>query len=171
MALKPITAAFLREQNERIVSPALTLLPERMDSPEARAMILAICAQESRWQHRKQLPLRRGMPHGPARGVGQFERGGGVVGVMEHSASKAHARRICQLRGVPFQPAAVWSALAEDDLLAVCFVRLLLWTDPFPLPGESEEGRAWDYYIRTWRPGKPHRQTWGAFYRDAWGAL
>ena len=57
-------------------------------------------------------------------------------------------------------------ALATADPLAAAFARLLLWTDPRPIPSGSPQA-AWDYYIRNWRPGKPHRHTWDAFYRQA----
>ena len=42
-----------------------------------------------------------------------------------------------------------------------------LWTDPAPLPAVGEIQQAWALYLRTWRPGKPHRQTWDALYAQA----
>jgi hypothetical protein len=65
---------------------------------------------------------------------------------------------------VPATDAAVYAALEHDDVLAAAFARLLLWTDPEPLPAVGEVQRAWALYLRTWRPGKPHRQTWDALY-------
>ena len=56
------------------IDPALSLLPPVMDTRAARAMIISICLQESRLQHRRQIG-------GPARGFAQFERGGGVCPV------------------------------------------------------------------------------------------
>ncbi len=29
------------------------------------------------------------------------------------------------------------------------------------------EAGAWNLYMRTWRPGKPHRSTWPALYAEA----
>src|SRR5690606_35531315 len=63
---------------EQAIWPAYALLPSRMDSDRATVMLLAIGLQESRFEHRRQIK-------GPARGFWQFERGGGVRGVMTHS--------------------------------------------------------------------------------------
>ena len=35
------------------------------------------------------------------------------------------------------------------------------------LPGLLNPAGAWNLYIRTWRPGKPHRHTWDAFHQQA----
>ena len=61
----------------------------------------------------------------------------------------------------------VWTALETNDVLAGVFARLLLWTDAKPLPAIGDEQGAWAYYLRNWRPGKPHPQTWPGFYRQA----
>ena len=55
-----------------IIDPALRILPPMMTSDAAKAMLLAIGMQESRLTHRKQIV-------GPAMGLWQFERGGGVA--------------------------------------------------------------------------------------------
>ena len=52
-------------------------------------------------------------------------------------------------------------------LLAAAFARLLLFTDPRRLPDVGDAGGAWNFYIRTWRPGKPRRATWDALYAQA----
>lgn len=141
------------------IEPALDLLPARMDTPAARVMLLAIGMQESRLVHRRQIK-------GPARGLWQFEKGGGVKGVLTHSASAPHANMICAVRGVEPTQESVYRALEHDDILAAAFARLLMWTDTKPLPTEKND--AWDFYAyRTWRPGKPHRQTWDDFYEAA----
>lgn len=143
------------------VNPALALLPAKMDTPAARVQMLAIGLQESRFLHRRQLG------NGPARGLWQFERGGGVRGVLTHPASREHAYRICGIRGVEPVAAAVHPALEVDDVLAVAFARLLMWTDAWRLPAVGDVQGGWDMYIRTWRPGKPHRQTWDGLYAQA----
>lgn len=102
---------------------------------------------------------------GPATGFWQFERGGGVRGVMNHPASQKIAIQCCQEFDVPFVADAVWRSfvLPENDGLACSFARLLLLTDPLPLPlalAQNEQA-AWDCYVRNWRPGKPHRDAWG----------
>lgn len=143
------------------IDPALALLPGKMDSDRARVQMLAIGLQESRFTHRRQ------MGNGPARGLWQFERGGGVKGVLEHPASAKLAREICIALDVEPVPRPVWTALETNDVLAGVFARLLLWTDAKPLPAIGDEQGAWAYYLRNWRPGKPHPQTWPGFYRQA----
>jgi len=142
------------------ILPALALLPARMNSPDAIALLLAIGLQESRLTHRRQIG-------GPARGLWQFERGGGVRGVLEHPSSKKLAAAVCEARGVEPIASRVYEALEDDDVLAAAFARLLLWTDPKPLPAIGDTQSGWDLYIRTWRPGKPHRHTWDALYATA----
>jgi len=155
----------LKEIIARAFNPALALLPAKMDTPAARVELLAIGLQESRFLHRRQLG------GGPARGFWQFERGGGVRGVLTHPASREHAYRICSIRGVEPVAAAVHQALEADDVLAAVFARLLLWTDAWRLPAVGDVQGAWDMYIRTWRPGKPHPQTWGGLYAQAVAAV
>lgn len=142
------------------INPALAMLPLRMDTPEARVMLLAIGLQESRFLHRRQIG-------GPARGFWQFEQGGGVRGVLTHSASRDEASRMCALRGVAPVTASVYAALEADDVLACAFARLLLWTDAQRLPPFGDAQAAWELYLRTWRPGKPHPRTWPALYAQA----
>lgn len=144
--------------------PAACALTGIRDTPEARVLMLAIGLQESRFQHRRQI-------RGPARGFWQHEAGGGTAGVLRHEASRARALRVCQARGVVPVPSIVNEALATDDLLAACFARLLLFTDPRPLPRIGDAAGAWDYYIWNWRPGKPHRHTWGELYARAVAAV
>ncbi|RSE77936.1 hypothetical protein [Achromobacter denitrificans] len=147
------------------VTPALALLPAKMDTPAARVQLLAIGLQESRFQYRRQLG------NGPARGLWQFERTGGVRGVLTHPASREHAYRICGVRGVAPVAAAVHPALETDDVLAAAFARLLMWTDGWRLPVVGDVQGGWEMYIRTWRPGKPHPQTWAGLYAQAWAEV
>jgi hypothetical protein len=151
------------------VNKALYLLPHQMHTPEARVMLYAIGLQESRFEHRRQLIKKGGelLPLGPAKGLWQFERGGGCAGVVSHPASRYWMNHVCQARGVPFNATAIWNALEHDDVLAAGCARLLLFTDPKKLPALGDESGAWNLYIRTWRPGKPHRATWPALYAEA----
>lgn len=132
--------------NEAITS-AFNILPVKMAGKEARLMMLAIQLQEDPQQLRKQ------MGDGPARGLWQFEQGGGVKGVLNHPTTKRDADRVCELRQVFAHPVDAWSALEHDDVLAAAFARMLLWTDPAKLPAIGEARNAFDLYIRTWRPG------------------
>lgn len=157
----------LEEITETGIDPAMALLPSKMDSAEARVMLLAIGFQESRMQQRRQLVGNPPTPTGPAKGLWQFERGGGVVGVMTHPATMPHARALCEARGVQWMAAQVWDALQHDDVLAAGLARLLLWSDAGPLPCVTDEAAGWALYLRTWRPGKPHPQTWPGYHRQA----
>jgi hypothetical protein len=75
------------------------------------------------------------------------------------------AKHVCALRGIEWDREKIWLALAQDDVLAAAFARLLMYTDPKRLPGSTQEG--WELYQRVWRPGKPHPQTWAAAYAFA----
>jgi hypothetical protein len=102
---------------------------------------------------------------GPARSFWQMEQGGGVAGVLNHSASRTWARQACAELAVVADPAAIWRAIEGNDVLACCWARLLLWTDPAPLPTTQQAG--WDYYLRLWRPGRPHPEVWPANWANA----
>lgn len=142
------------------VEVALRELPSAMDTPAARMMLFAIAQQESEMTYRRQ------MPTGPARGLWQFEAGGGVRGVLTHKSSRFWARSALQARSISADTKTAWAALETDDVLAAIFARLLLFTDPRPLPAvyPSFGGAAWDYYIRNWRPGKPYRGRWNSSF-------
>lgn len=146
---------------QSLISQAAWLLPPNWDTKKARAAVTAICLQESALLYRRQ------MGNGPAKGLAQFERGGGVKGVLTHAASRVLAKSVCEARGVEPTPDAVWNALEFDDVLALAFARLLLYTDPKPLPEAIPENHdeSWAVYQRNWRPGKPHPETW----IDNWG--
>ena len=150
----------LSEIRAQAITPALALLPARMSSPEAEVMLLAIGLQESRFQHRRQLA-------GPAKSFWQAEQGGGMVsGLLRYHDDRVRdlVVGLCAVRGVDPSPRAVWDAVEQDVVLAAGLARLLLWTDPGRLPRIGDADGAWQLYVRTWRPGKPHRGTWDALY-------
>lgn len=139
-------------------------------SREADVIMVAISGQEAAWVHRDQVVTgKRPGVIGPATGLWQFERGGGVAGVLRHQASAAIAMRWCRSEAVDASPDAVWRALVVNDRLACVFARLLLLTDPRALPSTQDE--AWAYYIHNWRPGKPHPKTWAANWAATKAAL
>ena len=161
---------FLRQ----VIPAGMALLPKACDSPAARAMLIAIALQESRLAHRWQ--VLQGGGKGPARGLLQFEQGtrasrGGVWGVYLHKTSASLLAHVCHARGVALEPGAIWRALETDDVLAVAVARLLLLTDPYPLPELADPRGAWNLYMRTWRPGRPHPSTWDAFHAQARAAV
>lgn len=145
---------------EFAINPSLAMLPDKMTSDKARVMLLAIGLQESRLTHRRQIG-------GPAKSFLQFESGGGVKGVMNHSASSSHVKTLCNALAVPFDRSAIFQSMEFNDVLAFGLGRLLLYTDPKALPEIGDAQAAWDLYQRVWRPGKPHRQTWDELYAVA----
>lgn len=147
---------------------AFALLPPKMDTPAARAMLLAIGLQESGFAERRQRM-------GPARGFWQFEVGG-VLSAATHRASALHVERVLNALIYPpiagtSQAVSCQAALEHNDVLAACLARLLLYTLPMPLPTASQPGAAWAQYHDAWRPGRPLRQTWDAHYADAWARV
>lgn len=147
-----------------VFTKALGLLPARMDTLAARAMLLAIGLQESRFEHRVQIG-------GPAHGYWQFEMGGGCAGVLRHPAVSKLMRGVCTERCVVPYVSNLYQAIVDDDILACCAARLLLYTLPDPLPAQNEREEGWRQYTEAWRPGAPHRHTWDAFYDRAWLSL
>lgn len=145
---------------ERAVIPALQLLPANMDTPAARIMLLAIGLQESQFTERRQLVGRPPRPVGPAKSFWQGEEGGGMVrGVRTHAATRGIAAQLYRVREVVPTDREIWYAIEHDDVLAAALARLLLWTDPLPLPKVGAEEDAWALYVRTWRPGAYARGT------------
>lgn len=149
---------------------AYALLPARMNSISANAIMLAIGFQESDFNTRVQLSVSSGRVFdGPARSYWQFESGGGIRGVLTHRSTEAHAISVCRARGVNPVSSDVWARMREDDVLGACFARLLLWSSPYSLPNESEVDLAWRLYSKElWRPGDPHPSKWADNYAEGW---
>lgn len=146
------------------IRQGLALLPPQMGTKPARVMLHAINRQENPRRLEQQIG-------GPARGDYQFESGGGVKGVLTHSASKAHAIAACKARGVNPTQLSVYEAIGHDAVLAAALARLFLWTDPKALPVIGDVEGAWNLYNRVWRPGKPHPDRWPHNYADALEAV
>jgi hypothetical protein len=136
------------------------LLPQKLDTPEAKAMLMAIAMQESRWDERRQI-------HGPARGFWQFEFGG-VKGVLNHKASRPLIYSVLERLDYDHNPDTSYTAIEHNDVLAFAYARCLLWTLPQPLPLRTEVEEGWTQYVEAWRPGKPRPETWDEFYKQAW---
>lgn len=148
------------------IESGLGLLPVVMRTAGARVLLYATSRQENP----KRLPQQVG---GPAVGDYQFERGGGVKGVLTHKAVRTYAEACCFVRGVLHTQDAVYEALKTDPVLAAALARLLYYTDPKALPAVGDELAAWQLYLRTWRPGAYARQPeelrakWKKNYTDA----
>lgn len=141
------------------IRPALTLLPPRMDSRPAVVFLVAIALQESALTYRHQI-------NGPAHSWWQFERLGGVRGVMTHRSSRGHVHALLDVFGYRVRSyRRVHDAMEHNDILAAGMARLLLWTLPVRLP--TTASAAWAQYLDAWRPGRPHRRTWGGYWAQA----
>lgn len=149
--------------NELMLTPLFAILPSKMNTPNARAMLLAIGLQESKFKYRKQFG-------GPAKGFWQFELNG-VKGVLNHSASQDFAVSLLRELVIPGKSKATYKATQYNDLLAAGFARLLLWTLPDALPEQEEINKGWEQYIEAWRPGKPHKETWETNWTVAWETI
>lgn len=150
------------------INEALSLLPPKWDTETARVCHAAIGYQETKYKNRRQLIKVNGVlkEAGPACGYWQFEKGGAVKGLMQFGGLvTSKAMQVCNVRGVPWRLDDVWLALSQDDVLAAAFARLLMYTDPKPLP--TTQQAAWDFYLATWRPGKPHPEDWPAAWAFA----
>jgi hypothetical protein len=140
------------------------LLPSKFDGLLARVLLAAIGMQESGFATRAQ----RG---GPARSFWQFEQGGGIHGVLTNSATSLYAKSFCFIRAVAPVESDVYAAFLTDDMLACAFARLLLFSDPAPLPALGDVETGWNYYQRNWRPGKPRPADWPSNYAAARAAF
>lgn len=148
----------IKQLTHSAILPAFSLLPPAMSSKAALVMVLAIALQESGAEHRRQIG-------GPARGYWQFERGGGIMGVLTHKATAEYAASVCAALDYPADTLAVYTAVEHNDILAATFARLNLWWLPQPLATNEADG--WAQYIDAWRPGKPHRDTWSGHWKTA----
>lgn len=156
------------EQIRGYVDAGIPLLGAKFYSRPAKVLMTAIGLQESRFDHTDQLEANgTNAVLGPALGYYQFESGGGVKGVMNHPSTARLAKEAATRLGVPWDRREVWKALKFNPALSSVFARLLIYSDPKPLPSLGDEEAAWQYYLRTWRPGKPHRGTWDALYARA----
>lgn len=143
-----------------IYKATAAMLPPKLDTQAAWAMLFAISQQESRLDERRQIG-------GPARSFWQFELGG-IRGVLNHQASQPLIRTVLDRLDYNYDPQTSYTAIEHNDVLAFAYARCLLWTLPGALPTAQQPDQGWAQYIDAWRPGKPHRATWDAFYRKAW---
>lgn len=144
-----------------IIDPSLKFLQRRGGpalGPNVTRLLLAICLQESGPDLDARYQNSPDPEPGPARGWAQFEEQGGVAGVLNHPASATLALTVCEALHVQPETGAVWRALEGMDTLAISFARLLLLTDPSPIPTTEDDG--WACYERLWRPGAPRRDAW-----------
>jgi hypothetical protein len=153
---------------ERIFPAAFALLPAGWDSREARAELLAIGYQESEFNARIQGGKGTKAGKGPAHGLWQFEKMGGVWEALSSPITGPVLQPICrQLLYVP-TPAVVHEAIVHNDVLAMCLARCLLRIDFRALPTPLEWQKGWSIYKNNWRPGEPHPEKWARNFSIGW---
>jgi len=146
-----------------ILPAALSLLPPKMDTPEARAILIAIALQETNLKHRYQIG-------GPALGLLQWELP--QVGlVLRHEVVGPIAKNV--LKELVYEPGDpphkhIHAAMEHNDILQVAFSRLLLWPDAAPLPKRDDVQGFIATYLRVWGPGRPRLKTLPANWAEAW---
>lgn len=156
----------LHRINRGSLTQGLSLLPRGMDSIKARALLLKIGLQESRFLHRRQMVGSPPMPVGPAVSFYQFERGG-VNGVLRHKVTRPHVLELCEYFGIQPDTAAIWELMKTDDALGAAMARLnLLWA-PGALPDINDADASFAYYLNCWRPGAYKRDPDGL--KAKWG--
>jgi hypothetical protein len=151
---------------DSVLPGALALLPQRMDSVEARAELLTIALHESG------LTARLQTPKDVAHGFWQFEQGGGVTEVLTSPITRPLLLPICDLLLIDLTPGACWRAIVYQDVLACVFARLLLWLVPSALPLRTEPGKGYRQYLSAWKPNahaaSAHAKDWPAHFARAW---
>jgi hypothetical protein len=143
-----------------LIDPTLAWLNRHIliqKTDEARVILHAIAGQETNWAARLQYG-------GPARSWWQFEKGGGVHGVVTHPASASKIKTVCNALMISCDESTIYEAMAWNGMLACSMARLLLYTDPAALPEVGDVDGAWAVYSRTWRPGAPHPEVWPQRY-------
>jgi hypothetical protein len=131
----------------------------------ARVELLAISGIEASWSARVQ------GGGGPAHGLWQFEGGpmSGTAQVMLHAPSQLGL--VCEGLGLAVDRNELYNALIVNDRLACVLARLLLWTDPKPLPALGDEAEGWHCYVRNWHPGAPRPNEWPEIYKRSLAAV
>ena len=158
------------------IIPALGMLDSKLDTPAARAMLIAIALQETGLRARRQMLEARDhwweSKPGKGHGFWQFERDGATRGVMvRHAAASAIVLPVIDALLYPRDPYGVHEALIHNDVLACVLARALLYSTPDAMPRPNEPEKGWAIYLKAWRPGKPHPEGWPENYRIAWEAV
>ena len=148
---------------KHIMPVALSYLPGQMNSPGAKAELLAIGGQES-----DGFNARVQYGGGPAHGFWQFEKGGAVKGVLTHPSTSIIIQPVLHVLRYSADINACYEAITHNDVLACVFARLLLWTVPGSLPTVNEPDKGWHQYLSGWNPGKPHPKTWAKNFAEGW---
>jgi hypothetical protein len=152
---------------------ALSLLPGKMDSPQARAQMMAIGLHESGFVARQQGGTKKKPGEGPAKSFWQFEKNGGVAECLTDPIIKPILLPILDLLGYPRWTAAdIHEAMEHNDTVAAVMTRLLLWKDPRTMAESNEPQKGYVIYLARWRPNpdaaKRHAPEWPGHFKSAW---
>lgn len=139
------------------ITPALTWMGWKYNSRNARRMLLAVALQESDLTERFQIGKNGPLPH-LARGFWQFEKCGGVRGVLRHPSTHWLKGYLTALGYTDHSEDNIHHAIAFDATLACVMARSLLWTHPGDIP--SARAPAYRFYDDCWRPGKKRPDAW-----------
>lgn len=158
-----------------IMLPAMAWCSNKADLPYSDAstkVLLAIAGQESNWSSRAQISA--GGVVGPARSFWQGEKTGGLILVATSpNASltiREKAAKLCVAASVDIKAETIWRAIEGHDGLAYGLARLLLYSDPDPIP--TTEEAAWQCYAkRLWKPGAPKKDKWAGLWKQAGEAM
>lgn len=158
-----------------IYPAAARLLPVKMHTPAAWALVTAIGIHESRFLFRRQVAAFDGTgapQYGPARGWWQFELGG-VRDVLTSGRTRVEAGVVLDALGYPADPHEIHLALQHNDVLAAAFARLLVWNDARRLPDQNHAVDGWLIYLAQWRPGAADKraQDWTAEFTAGWNTI
>lgn len=159
------------------IAAGLALLPESLGTLDARVQLYATSIQENPTRAPRQIIRKDGklQPVGPAAGDYQFEKTGGIAGLVRFKNARVSnmLADVCNARRVAITVDALFDAIQVDPVLAAALARLLYFTDSGALPKAGAEQYAWDVYLRTWRPGayerdpKGLRAKWSRSYAEA----
>lgn len=143
-------------------------------SVSGRILVVAVAGQESRWKDRRQIGITSYYPQRVgARSYWQLESTwGGPVAINDVIVkTPRQLASVCGALDIPVDEMALYEACAWNDTLACAMARLNLWQDPAPLPAAGDKEGAWQYYVRNWKPGVPHRSSWDAVYDQSVAAV
>lgn len=147
------------------IDAGLALLPEPLRTLDAKVQLYATSIQENPTRAPRQLIKKDGklQPIGPAAGDYQFEKTGGIRGLINFKSTRVQAMLagVCKARNVATTVDALFEAIQVDPVLAAALARLLYFTDSGALPRAGAEQYAWEVYLRTWRPGAYERDPQG----------
>lgn len=147
MLLRMVIRPTLQELSRYDTRPGL-------DSHEAQVLLLAIAIQESALAHREQI-------RGPARSWWQIEPPTANDILSRYSPITPFVREVYPTSR------RLNETITHNDNVACAIARGILRLQPGMLPAIGSVDAAWDYYIASWRPGRPRKEKWLENYTEA----